>query len=1405
MRKFYLIIIIVLIFNSCVRRPESLKDRKENRCISHDFEQGKDDDLYGKNCVESRSLFIKTSKEGIPTPTSASIPLDPTKKTEDALRMEKGNKVDFLNKVYQLGYSISANKGNYSQVSFLHEDFLSEKERFFGVPDTEYKIVFQALGNYLVLYKAAKKLSAIPYIERTSLKIVEDPDSYNFRVPFIGYPIEYCYATPRLNDFYEETREYRPICTADKNTAQYFKIVPAEKEIYEYHYFKKRDLFPKDFFNGQWFYTEGVVEAPHSSGERSPVSTYLITFEKTNETLVATDTHQFEETNKQEIGNIPVLWRTYEPDKNGELFQSFGERISPNHTPEANKYVQLDLTQYFREGKGDSIIDILVTPDYFSMILATTKDHPKIQELETKDVLTYATLKDVDPTQKIKYQVSFLKKDFVNDKGFSPKRWFEEDSKIHFGVLSTAPNIKARKYFQDSKRDQYRSHRMIHYNINNNEPILWYFSKNSTKESFYREIAREAVEVYNRGFKSITTGTNKHVEVKLVDTPGTEKDLGDLRYNVLNFVNKNYVYDDFQRFILYGYAPSYVNPYTGQIIGGTANIFIHTVLDEAYNLIGDYIRYEIFQKPDKTKYHSKHFYSVPVVTPYLEAKIKSECPEVQKVIDKYKQQAGREDITPRHELDDEKVVEDCGKIISRSEILSLTLHEMGHNFGLSHNFTASFDKENYYTDIKGINTVYKTDMKQYLTSLINFRNLIRLRHSETGEKLEKDLKEAMPKTSSVMDYLPTFVHSPLTVLGKYDLASLKFLYLSQVELNNGRTHTLKTTSPDSQIPISEILSQNKTPYLHCSEQDLRPLLAEQLKFPTGEVCAKYDMGSTPQEIIDFKIDKTKKSFHRQMYRYDRPSFIPKLGNEIHFIFEIFKHWNKIKGSASIALTLSNPPVLVIPDASERFNIKKFPQTYNQKIKYYMTTYPDSEFAKYQAIRNPILNFIIELLFEKAMKCKLQNSKGEIRWVDLELIKELAEEERYHWTVKNCQSEEVTTFLKEQHTLTMVGQEGVENFPSYYPEGHERHLNWEEGDLFYFSYLFSAMFYVKDDVPSVIEKIIRAIIMKDPEFFDRFTKTLRESVIQTNDLYRDDLHKLTKLYFLVSDLMRKHHEAIEWGILNTSNEAEKRILEGNSSISSNNIRFYIETNKYTAKDFREHIEDFVLYKTPPLPIESIDIPYLENAFKDYQRYQKYLSFLKHLLNIRENHPKSLGSFEQTTIQQLSQEELLAISDFSFYDFLTSVDKEEVRQNIQTVNTMMEQITTTVDFEESGPKKVIPFQLNETETGVKLSFVGISKTKQPDPAHIFNPITLTKAMPLITHEIEGEVLTIPITAHSFIAEMIQKYYENLEKIREIESKEEKTFFDKVDQITMTEYNKALIRMITKRPNDSSLVRN
>jgi hypothetical protein len=153
--------------------------------------------------------------------------------------------------------------------------------------------------------------------------------------------------------------------------------------------------------------------------------------------------------------------------------------------------------------------------------------------------------------------------------------------------------------------------------------------------------------------------------------------------------------------------------------------------------------------------------------------------------------------------------------------LAVTLHEVGHNMGLRHNFRASFDSMNYFPEYWQLRTAGISDTHKYVglkagavdmtgtfqgsdcTTSPN-KGKLRPRYIDcpggavsvsevtgnaNGKQLPGGIREY--QYSSIMDYGAEF-NSDLMGLGKYDKAAMKFSYAGQgyVEVfTNAKTDT----------------------------------------------------------------------------------------------------------------------------------------------------------------------------------------------------------------------------------------------------------------------------------------------------------------------------------------------------------------------------------------------------------------------------------------------------------------------------------------------------------------------------------------------------------------------------------------------------------------------------------------
>jgi hypothetical protein len=156
------------------------------------------------------------------------------------------------------------------------------------------------------------------------------------------------------------------------------------------------------------------------------------------------------------------------------------------------------------------------------------------------------------------------------------------------------------------------------------------------------------------------------------------------------------------------------------------------------------------------------------------------------------------------------------------------IHEMGHNLGLRHNFQGSEDKDNYYSD---------------------------------AELKTMGIDHAMP-FSSVMEYGDDL--KALTVLGKYDIAALRFGYLRTVETKDGRSmkvdNTLATLSKGEGKGQTAPVELKK--YGYCTD--------EHTGINAG--CRRFDLGSNYSEITDHLIQSNLDRYETRNFRHDQAEF-----------------------------------------------------------------------------------------------------------------------------------------------------------------------------------------------------------------------------------------------------------------------------------------------------------------------------------------------------------------------------------------------------------------------------------------------------------------------------------------------------------------------------------------------------
>ena len=182
------------------------------------------------------------------------------------------------------------------------------------------------------------------------------------------------------------------------------------------------------------------------------------------------------------------------------------------------------------------------------------------------------------------------------------------------------------------------------------------------------------------------------------------------------------------------------------------------------------------------------------------------------------------------------------------------VHEIGHNLGLRHNFAGSEDKANFYTK---------------------------------DELIEKGLTREITY-SSVMDYSYSTINE-LPILGKYDLAALRFGYAEAVEMNDGSIKPLE---------IFRAEGGELKPYDFCTDEHVA----------LNPNCNRFDEGSSLLEITQHNIKAHQEGYLRNNFRngkrdfslMDDLSYASRINRSLGGMRLVFERYENIKNTFGLA-------------------------------------------------------------------------------------------------------------------------------------------------------------------------------------------------------------------------------------------------------------------------------------------------------------------------------------------------------------------------------------------------------------------------------------------------------------------------------------------------------------------------
>ena len=176
------------------------------------------------------------------------------------------------------------------------------------------------------------------------------------------------------------------------------------------------------------------------------------------------------------------------------------------------------------------------------------------------------------------------------------------------------------------------------------------------------------------------------------------------------------------------------------------------------------------------------------------------------------------------------------------------IHEIGHNLGLRHNFAASEDKDNYFSDDE-------------------------LAHNQIDHKVP---------FSSVMDYGNDL--RTLSVMGKYDVAALKFAYSRKVDVVDKDNKVTTVEVPDTLSTLASTLPAGTAikPYKYCTDENVG----------SGAGCQRFDLGSSYVEIVQNKIDSYNDAYQYRNFKNGRRSM--SVMDDMSYVKRLRRYFGEIR-------------------------------------------------------------------------------------------------------------------------------------------------------------------------------------------------------------------------------------------------------------------------------------------------------------------------------------------------------------------------------------------------------------------------------------------------------------------------------------------------------------------------------
>lgn len=858
-----------------------------------------------------------------------------------------------------------------------NSDLFPKEIAFIGKEKHSYKLVYQLTNTHLIISKVGTG-DEIPMEELTSAQKVDDR---HFAVPLVAYRISGLYTVDHArNENREKTSTLREYKAESKAQATHFRIDKNSKQILTLK--SKTNLFHKNYFDGTWYASSVIAKVGDEESEMigstvsydsKQESADKIIFTKSKDKIIGLNARYDDRiklgddldkrNNLAEVIYFPAHWASYKRDTlNGDL----NEIEDKNKRWEDRDYVEIDFTK--------------IT----SLITSSLPGSPTLTDLTVTDDFFMFSLQ----FQGAKVTFSFLKEKNPKDvsKKYEPKRYFGDDFK-YFGYFTTKK--KSLNTYEKYRRDDFEKFTFINrFHPQFDEKtgkyrIVFHFTETSAVEPEIVETARAAIRSWDFAFKQAGL---ENTDIILDETEKVA--VGDIRYNSINLIKT------LTASSLFGFGPSIADPNTGEIISATTNVHVTSIKSNLVSQLRNYIRHRRGELDPNYPLGKSKLYQAPQMSVIQKATAKtvSKTHAKEETLSHHNCDfnASAGNLTREIESEDNpsckklrdyasgtstdlkeetEALEACAQSILPQKVQATLIHEIGHNFGLRHNFAASADKENY----------------------------TKKRDSKTG----RELHEILARSSSVMEYTD-FNEDRLTDVGPYDIEAIRFGYANKIKDDKENVHNLSTTKS-----IDDNLRQ-----LGITKKYLKFCSDEHVELGMDPLCQRHDTGSSPSDVVESLIAQYNTLFATQNFRYDRAkSPSPKALREYKTAV-IFSKLGTIYDQWRVYLT----DFIGI----DKQNLEVFDDQSYQNALDAMSKDPRFKqvYAEYKPAADRIFQFLLDITFMPSKYCLTQLAGGQYQITELERLTFEIHNRTGIKTI-SCQDKEVLNQLNSEGKKLMI--------------------------------------------------------------------------------------------------------------------------------------------------------------------------------------------------------------------------------------------------------------------------------------------------------------------------------------------------------------------------------------------------